>query len=130
MVHQIEGGLYKRNGKSITNFENTLPDTQSELVQQVLKDPYKFEFIYLSEEARERDLEDEIARQITKVLLELGQWFAFMGKQYKITLGNKDYSFDLLFYHTRLKRYIIIDLKIDEFKPEHAGKNEFLPKPC
>ena len=125
MVHQIESELYKRQGKMPSNFEQTIAPPGSELVRQVFKDPYKFEFIYLGEEATERDLEDALTKQVTKFLLELGQWFSFMGRQYKINLGDKEYFFDLLFYHTRLKRYIIIDLKIDEFKPEYKGKMEF-----
>jgi predicted nuclease of restriction endonuclease-like (RecB) superfamily len=125
MVHQIESELHKRQGKIQSNFETTIAPHNSELVQQVFKDPYKFEFIYLGQEATERDLEDALTNQMTKFLLELGEWFAFMGRQYKIMLGEKEYYFDLLFYHTRLKRYIVIDLKIDEFKPEYKGKMEF-----
>lgn len=125
MIHQIESELHKRQGKIQSNFQQVIAPPNSELVQQVFKDPYKFEFIYLGTEAKERDLEDALTSQITKFLLELGQWFAFIGRQYKINLGDKEYFFDLLFYHTRLKRYIVIDLKIDEFKPEYKGKMEF-----
>jgi predicted nuclease of restriction endonuclease-like (RecB) superfamily len=125
MVHQIESDLHQRQGKITSNFKNTIAPEQSELVQQLFKDPYKFEFIYLGKEAKERDLEDALTGQLTKFLLELGQHFAFMGRQYKLALGDKEYFFDLLFYHTRLKRYIVIDLKIDEFKPEYKGKMEF-----
>lgn len=125
MVHQIEAELHKRQGQIASNFNLTIAKPQSELVQQVFKDPYKFEFIYLGQEAKERDLEDALTNQLQKFLLELGQWFAFMGRQYKITLGENEYFYDLLFYHTRLKRYIVIDLKIDEFKPEYKGKMEF-----
>ncbi len=125
MVHQIEGGLHNRKGKIVSNFKNTIAPEQSELVQQLFKDPYKFDFIYLGKEAKERDLEDALTTQITKFLIELGQYFSFMGRQYKLVLGEKEYFFDLLFYHTRLKRYIVIDLKIDDFKPEYKGKMEF-----
>jgi predicted nuclease of restriction endonuclease-like (RecB) superfamily len=125
MVHQIEGGLYNRQGKVVSNFEQTIPPDQSELVQQIFKDPYKFDFIYLGKEAKERDLEDALTSQVTKFLIELGQWFAFMGRQHKMLLGEKEYFIDLLFYHTRLKRYIVIDLKMDEFEPEFKGKMEF-----
>ncbi|MEO8398724.1 MAG: PDDEXK nuclease domain-containing protein, partial [Ignavibacteriaceae bacterium] len=125
MVHQIEARLHNRQGKISSNFQSTIAPPNSELVQQIFKDPYKFEFIYLGNEARERDLEDALTNQITKFLIELGQWFAFMGRQYKVNLGEKEYFFDLLFYHTRLKRYIVIDLKIDEFKPEYKGKMDF-----
>ena len=122
MLHQIEGGLHLRQGALTTNFKTTIAPEQSELVQQLFKDPYKFDFIYLGQEAKERDLEDALVNQLTKFLIELGQHFAFMGRQYRIKLGEKEYRFDLLFYHTRLKRYIVIDLKIDEFKPEYKGK--------
>ena len=125
MVHQIESGLHQRKGKILSNFKNTIAPEQSELIQQLFKDPYKFEFIYLAKEAKERDLEDALTHQLTKFLLELGQYFSFMGRQYKLMLGEKEYFFDLLFYHTRLKRYIVIDLKIDDFKPEYKGKMEF-----
>lgn len=125
MVHQIEAGLHQRQGNISSNFKNTIASEHSELVQQIFKDPYKFEFIFLGKEAKERDLENALTNQITKFLLELGQWFAFMGRQYKLTLGDNEYFLDLLFYHTRLRRYIVIDLKIDEFKPEYKGKMEF-----
>ena len=125
MVHQIESGLYTRKGKIISNFKQTIEPDQSELVQQVFKDPYKFDFIYLGNEAKERDIEDALTNQLTKFLLELGQYFSFMGRQYKMMLGDKEYFYDLLFYHTRLKRYVVIELKIDEFKPEYKGKMEF-----
>lgn len=124
MVHQIESGLYNRIGKIQTNFPATIPEN-SELIQQLFKDPYKFEFIYLGQQAKEKDLEDALVNQLTKFLLELGQHFAFLGRQYKVMVGEKEFYFDLLFYHTRLKRYIVIDLKIDEFKPEYKGKMEF-----
>ena len=125
MVHQIESGLYNRKGKISSNFKNTIAPDKSELVQQLFKDPYKFDFIHLGKEAKERDLEDALTNQLTKFLLELGQFFSFLGRQYKMMLGEKEYFYDLLFYHTRLKRYIIIELKIDEFKPEYKGKMEF-----
>ncbi len=125
MVHQIESGLYKRQGQITSNFKHTIAPNQSELVQQLFKDPYKFDFIYLGQQAKERDLEDALTNQLTKFLIELGQWFAFMGRQYRVMVGDKEYFYDLLFYHTRLKRYIVIELKIDEFKPEYKGKMEY-----
>lgn len=125
MVNQIEGQLHLRAGKITSNFATALTSQQSDLVQQVFKDPYKFDFIYLGAEAKERDLENALTNQLIKLLPELGKWFAFMGKQYKILVGEKEYFYDLLFYHTRLKRYIIIDLKIGDFKPESLGKMEF-----
>jgi predicted nuclease of restriction endonuclease-like (RecB) superfamily len=123
MVHQIEGGLHQRLGQLTHNFAATTD--QSELITQVFKDPYKFDFIYLGREAKERDLEDALTSQLKKFLLELGQFFSFMGEQYRVVLGEKEYFYDLLFYHTKLKRYVIIDLKIGEFKPEFVGKMEF-----
>jgi len=125
MVHQIDSSLYSRKGQIINNFTQTIESEKSELIQQVFKDPYKFDFIYLGREAKERDLEDALTNQLTKFLIELGKWFSFMGRQNKIMLGENEYFIDLLFYHTRLKRYIVIDLKIDEFKPEYKGKMEF-----
>ncbi len=128
MVHQVESGLHHRLGKTSNNFVTTVSPAESELVQQLFKDPYKLEFLALGEEMKERDLENALTNQMTKFLLELGQWFAFVGRQYKLTVGEKDFFIDLLFYHTRLKRYIIIELKIGEFKPEHLGKMEFYLK--
>ena len=125
MVHQIESGLYKRQGRITSNFKQTIAPHQSELIQQLFKDPYKFDFVYLGQQAKERDLEDALTNQLTKFLIELGQWFAFMGRQYRVKVGDKEYFYDLLFYHTRLKRYIVIELKIDEFKPEYKGKMEY-----
>jgi predicted nuclease of restriction endonuclease-like (RecB) superfamily len=125
MVHQIESNLHLRVGSLPNNFVQTLPAAESDLVKQIFKDPYKLDFIAAGDIAKERDLEDVITKHVTKFLLELGQHFAFMGRQYKMVLGDKEYFYDLLFYHTRLKRYIIIELKIDEFKPEYKGKMEF-----
>ena len=120
MVHQIEAGLYEKRGLLTSNFKTTTD--QSELVMQVFKDPYKFDFIHLGMEAREKDLEDALASQMSKVLREFGPYFGFLGRQFRVALGEKEFFFDLLFYHTRLKRYIIIELKIGDFKPEYIGK--------
>jgi len=125
MVHQIESGLHKSQGNLTTNFNETIPSETSDLVQQIFKDPYKFDFIALGDKAQERDLENALTAQMTDFLLALGQWFSFLGKQYRVTLGEKEYFYDLLFYHTRLKRYIVIELKIGDFKPEYLGKMEF-----
>jgi predicted nuclease of restriction endonuclease-like (RecB) superfamily len=122
MVHQIEGGLHQRKGKISSNFKDTIAPEQSELIQQLFKDPYKFDFIYLGKQAKERDLENALIDQLAKFLQELGPYFGFLGRQYKMILGDNEYFYDLLFYHTRLKRYIVIELKIDEFKPEYKGK--------
>jgi predicted nuclease of restriction endonuclease-like (RecB) superfamily len=125
MVNQIENGLYKRQGALTHNFKQTLPDYQSELTQQLFKDPYQFDFLMLGAAAKERDLENAIINHITKVLIELGDGFAFMGRQYRLEAGGQEYFLDLLFYHTKLRRYVVIDLKIGDFMPEYAGKMNF-----
>ena len=122
MVHQIESGLHKRQGALTNNFKLTLPAYDSELATQLFKDPYQFEFLMLGEEAKERDLENALMNHITKLLLELGDGFAFIGRQKKFEAGGKDYFIDLLFYHTKLRRHIIIELKIGEFEPEFVSK--------
>lgn len=122
LVHQIESGLHKRQGALTHNFERTILSYDSELTKQLFKDPYKFEFIGLGEEAKERDLEQALMQQIEKVLLELGEGFALYGRQYKLNAGDKEYFIDLLFYHTKLRRYVVIELKIGEFMPEYVGK--------
>lgn len=125
LVHQIESGLYHRQGKATTNFEKTLPQPQSELAQQLLKDPYNFDFLSLGQEAQERDLEKALVDHIRNFLLELGWGFAFVGSQYHLEIGDQDFYIDLLFYHLRLRCYVVIDLKIEEFKPEFSGKMSF-----
>lgn len=125
MVHQIESDLYKRQGNAVTNFGSTLPSPQSELVQQTIKDPYLFDFVGLSEPAKERELESALILKLRKFLLELGSGFAFMGSQYHFELDGDDFYIDLLFYHHRLRCLVAIDLKIDDFKPEYAGKMNF-----
>jgi len=125
LVHQIEGGLHRRQGKALTNFKTTLPVLQSELAQQVLKDPYNFDFLTLSEDARERELESGLLEHLRKFLLELGVGFAFVGSQYPLEVGGEDFKLDLLFYHVKLRSFVVIDLKMGPFKPEHAGKMNF-----
>ena len=122
MVHQIESGLHKRQGALTNNFKLTLPAYDSELATQLFKDPYQFEFLMLAEEAKERDLENALMNHITKLLLELGDGFAFMGRQKKFEAGGREFFIDLLFYHTKLRRHIIIELKIGEFEPEFVSK--------
>ncbi|MFN6946794.1 MAG: YhcG family protein [Cytophagaceae bacterium] len=122
LEHQIESGLYKRQGALTHNFANTLPAYQSELTQQLFKDPYQFDFVMLGESAVERDLEDALIVHVTNFLLELGDGFAFMGRQKKFEAGGREFFVDLLFYHTKLRRYIIIELKIGEFEPEYVSK--------
>ena len=125
LVHQIESGLYQRQGCALTNFERTLPAPQSELAQQLLKDPYNFGFLSLGPEMLERDLERGLIEHLRDLILELGKGFAFVGSQYHLEVGGQDYYLDLLFYHLRLRCYVVIDLKIDDFKPEFAGKMNF-----
>lgn len=125
MVHQIDSGLINRQGNVATNFKQTIAEGESERLQQIFKDPYNFEFVFLGETAKEKDLELALTNQLSNFLIELGQWFSFMGRQYRMVLGNNEYFYDLLFYHTKLKRYIVIDLKIGDFKPEYLGKMEF-----
>ena len=126
LVHQIELDLYNRNNnKKITNFTKTLISPQSELAIATLKDPYIFDFLTLSEKAKEKDIEEQLVKHITKFLLELGTGFAFVGNQYKLEVGNKEYYIDLLFYHLKLKCYFVIELKSVAFKPEFAGKLNF-----
>ena len=122
---QIEQRFHERAGKAVGNFTKTLPAPQSELVQQSLKDPYVFDFLTLAPQAVERDIENQLVAQITRFLLELGKGFAFLGRQYPLTVNGRDYFLDLLFYHTRLKCYVVIELKAGEFKPEYIGKLNF-----
>ncbi len=122
---QIEQRFHERAGKAIGNFAQTLPAPQSELVQQSLKDPYVFDFLTLAPQAVERDIENQLVAQITRCLLELGKGFAFLGRQYPLSVNGKDYFLDLLFYHARLKCYVVIELKAGEFKPEYIGKLNF-----
>ena len=128
LVHQIESGLYQREGKAITNFAKTLPAPQSDLAQQLIKDPYKFDFLALTDDYTERELERGLIGHITKFLLELGAGFAYIGKQRPLQVGEREFFIDLLFYHTRLHCYIVIELKTGDFEPEHAGKLNFYLK--
>ncbi len=122
LEHQLESGLHKTQGALINNFNKTLPAYQSDLTQQIFKDPYNFDFIMLGEQAKERDLENALTTHVTKVLLELGVGFAFMGRQKRFEAGGREFFIDLLFYHTKLRRHIIIELKIGEFEPEYVSK--------
>src|SRR6266508_5945916 len=125
LVHQIESGLYERQGRALTNFDRTLPPARSDLARQLLKDPYNFDFLGLGVAAQERDLEQALLRHIRAFLLELGVGFAFVGSQYHLEVAEQDYYLDMLFYHLKLRCYVAIDLKIGEFKPEDAGKMNF-----
>ena len=125
LVHQIESELFKRQGKTQTNFERTLPSPQSDLAREILKDPYNFDFLSLGSEAHERDLEQGLIDHVQRFLLELGAGFAFVGRQHHLEIEDDDYYLDLLFYHLTLRCFVVIDLKIGAFKPEDAGKMNF-----
>ena len=122
---QIKTDLYSRDGKSITNFKDTLPQIQSDLAQSIIKDPYNLEFLDIREKVAERALEDKLIVHLRDFLLELGQGVAFVGNQYHVELEGEDYYIDLMFYHIKLKCYFIIELKTGKFKPEYAGKLNF-----
>lgn len=125
LTMQVETGLYDRQGSAVTNFEQTLPKAQSDLTKQILKDPYSFEFLSLAEDSVERDLERALVLHIREFLLELGVGFAFVGSQYRLEVEGDEFFIDLLFYHLKLRRYVVIDLKTTDFKPEYAGKMNF-----
>ena len=125
LTMQIESNLYQRQGNAIANFERTLPQPQSDLVRQIIKDPYNFDFLTLSRDVQERDLENALVDHIRDFLLELGVGFSFMGSQYPLVVDNKEYRMDLLFYHTRLHCYVVIELKTGEFEPEFSGQMNF-----
>jgi len=122
---QIESGLYRRQGKATTNFQTTLPKPQSDLAQQLLKDPYNFDFLTLSKDAHERDVETGLVDHIQKFLLDLGVGFAFVGRQVPLEVSGKEYRIDLLFYHLKLRCFVVFDLKGGAFKPEYTGKMNF-----
>lgn len=125
LEHQIDSGLYNRQGRAVSNFQLKLPEAQSDLAQQTLKDPYNFDFLTLREEYDERELEDALINQITQFLLELGTGFSYLGRQVHLHVGESDFYMDLLFYHVQLHCYVVVELKTEKFKPEFAGKLNF-----
>ena len=125
LLNQIEQQRHRTQGALTNNFAQTLPAPQSELVRDVFKDPYFFPFLNLGDKASEKEIEDALIKYITDFLLEMGAGFAYMGRQFKLEVGGQEYFLDLLFYHTKLRCHIVIELKIDEFKPEYAGKVQF-----
>ena len=122
---QIESRLLERSGKAATNFELTLPRPQSDLARESLKDPYKLDFLGLTEEAQERVVEGALVRHVTEFLLELGAGFAFVGRQVLLDVAGDEFFIDLLFYHLKLRCYVVIELKAGKFKPEHLGQLSF-----
>jgi predicted nuclease of restriction endonuclease-like (RecB) superfamily len=125
LIHQIELQLYKREAKSINNFQQKLPLPQSDLAKEITKDPYVFDFLTISQKHNEKELENALIDNITNFLLELGNGFAFVGKQYKLEIAEDEFYIDLLFYHIKLKCYVVIELKTQKFKPEFAGQLNF-----
>lgn len=125
MWHHISTQLHQRTGKAVTNFDRRLPSPDSELAQQTLKDPYLFDFLGVSNEAHEREIETAMTRHVTKMLMEMGEGFAFVGRQVPVEVDGKDFFIDLLFYNYRLHRFLVVELKAGDFKPEHAGQLNF-----
>jgi len=125
MLLQIQSNLFVRSGKALNNFEQTLPEYQSDLAKSIFKDPYHFDFLMLSAKVKELEIEKLLTQKITDFLLELGKGFAFVGRQYAIEVDNTDYKIDLLFYHTILHAYVVIELKAGEFFPEYVSKLNF-----
>ncbi|MDD3877489.1 MAG: PDDEXK nuclease domain-containing protein [Bacteroidales bacterium] len=121
----IKNELHKRQGHTVTNFELTLPPLQSVLAKQMLKDPYIFDFTTLATEYTERELELELVKNVEKFILELGAGFAFVGRQYKLVVSDQDFYIDLLFYHLKMRCFVVIELKKGDFIPEYAGKMNF-----
>lgn len=125
LLIQIESRLHKRQGRAITNFTATLPAPQSDLAHQTLKDPYIFDLLAMDADARERDLELGLLNHIQKFLVELGVGFALVGRQYRLEVSGEEFFLDLLFYHLQLRRFVVVDLKMEAFKPEFASKMNF-----
>ena len=125
LVMQIESRLIERSGAAVTNFSLTLPKPESDLARESLKDPYRFDFLGLGEEAREREIEHALIKHVTDFLLELGAGFAFVGRQVLLDVGGEEFFIDLLFYHLKLRCYVVIELKAGKFKPEQLGQLSF-----
>lgn len=125
LVMQIESRLLERSGTAVTNFEHSLPRPQSDLARESLKDPYRFDFLGLTEEAQEREIEHALVKHVTDFLLELGAGFAFVGRQVMLDVGGDEFFIDLLFYHLKLRCYVVIEIKAGKFKPEHLGQLSF-----
>ncbi|NGX52964.1 MAG: hypothetical protein KR126chlam5_01271 [Candidatus Anoxychlamydiales bacterium] len=125
LEHWIDSNLYRRQTSAATNFKNTLPATQSDLANQIIKDPYCFDFLTLRKKYDEKELESGLMDHIQKFLLELGAGFVFVGRQYKLTVSNKDFFVDLLFYHLKLRNYIVVEIKAKAFSPKDVGQMNF-----
>ena len=125
LILQIKNRAHERQGAAITNFTTTLPSTHASLAQSLLKDPYLFDFLTLTEPFQERELETGLVAHLQKFLLELGRGFAFVGRQYRLEVSDREFYLDLLFYHLHLRCFVVVDLKKGDFKPEYAGKMNF-----
>jgi predicted nuclease of restriction endonuclease-like (RecB) superfamily len=125
LIQMIKSSAFERQGSAVSNFNDRLPEIQSNLAQQTLKDPYIFDFLTLSEPFKERELETELLKHLEKFLLELGGGFSFVGRQYRVEISDQDFYIDLLFYHLKLRAFVVIELKRGDFKPEYAGKMNF-----
>lgn len=125
LAMQIQTRLHARQGGAVTNFPDRLPPAQSDLARDTFKDPYLFDFLGLSEDAQERDIEHALTQHITRFLLELGAGFAFVGRQHRLEVGGDEFFIDLLFYHLKLRCYVVVELKATQFKPEYAGQLNF-----
>jgi predicted nuclease of restriction endonuclease-like (RecB) superfamily len=125
LLNFLDTDLFERKGKAITNFKQQLPAPQSDLAQELTKDPYNFDFLTLSDDFKEKELENALVDNMTRFLMELGTGFSFMGRQYRMKVGNSEFFIDLLFYNTRIHAYCVIELKAATFKPEHLGQLSF-----
>lgn len=125
LLNWLDTDLYERDGKAVTNFSSTLPASQSDLAQQITKDPYQFDFLNLRERFDERDLEDELVNNVTRFLLELGKGFSYMGRQFRLEVGQQEFFPDLLFYNAHLHAYVVIELKAQSFHPSFLGQLSF-----
>jgi predicted nuclease of restriction endonuclease-like (RecB) superfamily len=125
LVHMISGQLHEREGKALTNFERALPPLDSDLAEQILKDPYNFDFLTVTTAAKEREIEQGLLTHLRDLLLELGRGFSFIGSQVPLTVDDRTFYIDLLFYHVRLHCYFVFELKVGDFEPEYAGKLSF-----
>ena len=122
LLNFLDTDLYERQGKAVTNFASTLPPEQSELAQEITKDPYNFDFLTLTANYHEKELKDALMDNITKFLLELGKGFAFVGREYRLTVGKTEQFIDLLFYHIKLRSYVVIEVKVTDFEPGDIGQ--------
>lgn len=125
LLNFLEAKLHQVEGKAITNFNTLLPSPISDLAQQTLKDPYNFDFLTIRQDYNERELQEALTTNITKFLLELGNGFAYVGQQYRLQVGEQEFFADLLFYHLKLRCYVVVELKVERFKPEHIGQLGF-----